>query len=234
MNVRLLGAVLVVTVLTAASAKAGVYDDCEAAIADGDTVAIEGFADEIRERIVIPKFQIPQAEACVSAADGTPMIRVYGTWVDGSERAEQEAIAAAELAEQEAIAAAEQEAVRARVCELRGLVRQHDETINEAEAARQDRRIETLSATTQECSSWFNESPRQALTNDVCNSIFAAGGLPNSTISGPSQLELLLAEFSKQNAESELEILVSSGMLIEDFMAQYGVDEPYEEGQCNE
>ena len=104
MNVRLLGAVLVVTVLTAASAKAGVYDDCDAAMADGDVEAIEGFADEIRGRIVIPSFQIPQAEACVSAADGTPMFRVDGTWLDGSERAEQEAIA--ELAEQQAIAAA--------------------------------------------------------------------------------------------------------------------------------
>ncbi|MDB4106247.1 hypothetical protein N9553_00065 [bacterium] len=40
MNMRLLGAILVVTVLTAASAKAGVYDDCEAAIADGDVEAI--------------------------------------------------------------------------------------------------------------------------------------------------------------------------------------------------
>ncbi|MDC0012741.1 hypothetical protein OAE29_05715 [Octadecabacter sp.] len=245
MNVRLLGAVLVVTVLTAASAKAGVYDDCEAAIADGDTVAIEGFADEIRGRIVISKFQIPQAEACVSAADGTPMIRVDGTWQDGSERAEQEAIAAAELAEQEAIAAAElaeqeaiaaaeREAVRARVCELRDLVRQNNMIISEAEAARQDRRIETLVATVQECSSWYDQSPREALTNATCNSIFAAGGLPNSTISGPSQSEVLLAELSKQNVETELGILVRSGMLMEDYMLKYGLEEPDEEYQCNE
>ena len=41
MNVRLLSAVLVVTVLIAASSKAGVFDDCEAAIADGDMESIE-------------------------------------------------------------------------------------------------------------------------------------------------------------------------------------------------
>ena len=236
MNVRLLGAVLVVTVLTAASAKAGVYDDCEAAIADGDTVAIEGFADEIRGRIVIPKFQIPQAEACVSAADGTPMIRVDGTWQDGSERAEQEAIAAAELAEQEAIAAAKREAVRARVCELRGVVRQNNMIIIEAEAASQDRRIDTLVATLQECSAWYDQSPREALTNDICNSIFAAGGLPNSTITGPSQAEVLFAEQAKQLAERELELVVLTGMLMEDALLQYGLDEeePDEEYQCNE
>lgn len=149
------------------------------------------------------------------------------------EEAEKAEWQAAQAAEEEAQAAAE-EAVRLRVCELRDLVRQKNVIINEAESARQGRRIETLSATVQECSSWFNESPKEALTNDMCNSIFAAGGLPNSTISGPSQLELLRAELSKQNAETELEILVSSGMLIEDFMAQYGVDEPYEEYQCNE
>ena len=231
MNVRLLGAVLVVTVLTAASAKAGVYDDCEAAIADGDTVAIEGFADEIRGRIYIPKYQIPQAEACVSAADGTSMIRVDGTWQDSAELAEQEAIAAAELAEQEAIAAAEREAVRARVCELRGLVRQNNMIITEAEAASQYRRIETLLATVQECSSWYDQSPREALTNDTCNSIFAAGGLPNSTITGPNQSEVLLAEISKHDAETELEILVRSGMLMEDGLDE---EEPDEEYQCNE
>ena len=250
MNVRLLGAVLVVTVLTAASAKAGVYDDCDAAIARGDTVAIEGFADEIRGRIVIPNFQIPRAEACVSAAEGTPMFRVDGTWQDGSERAEQEAIAAAELAEQEAIAAAElaeqeaiaaaklaeQEAVRARVCELRELVRQNNMIIIEAEAASQDRRIDTLVATLQECSAWYDQSPREALTNDICNSIFAAGGLPNSTITGPSQAEVLFAEQAKQLAERELELVVLTGMLMEDALLQYGLDEeePDEEYQCNE
>lgn len=225
MNMRLLGAILVVTVLTAASAKAGVYDDCEAAIADGDTVAIEGFADEIRGRIVIPSFQIPQAEACVSAADGTPMFRVDGTWLDGSERAEQEAIAAAE-----------REAVKARVCELRDLVRQNNMIIIEAEAASQDRRIDTLVATLQECSTWYDQSPREALTNATCNSIFAAGGLPDSTITGPSQAEVLFAEQAKQLAERELELVVLTGMLMEDALLQYGLDEeePDEEYQCNE
>ena len=86
----------------------------------------------------------------------------------------------------------------------------------------------------QECSLWYDVSPKEALTNDICNSIFAAGGLPNSTISGPSQSEVLLAELSKQNAEIELEILVESGMLIEDFMAQYKADETEDVYGCDQ
>ena len=135
---------------------------------------------------------------------------------------------AAKLAEERASAeeaAKYAELVRARVCELRGLVRQYDKTISEAEAARRDRRIETLSATVRECSLWFDDAPREALTNDTCNSIFTAGGLPNSPITGPSQLEEILAESAGFTAKHELEVIVSSGMLIEDFRAKYGSEE---------
>ena len=154
-----------------------------------------------------------------------------------AEEAEERARLLAKEAEERARFLAEKEAelVRARVCELRGLVRQYDKTISEAEAARQDRRIETLSATTQECSSWFNESPRQALTNDVCNSIFAASGLPNSTITGPSMLEEIIAESAGLLAKQELEAVVSSGMLIEDYMAKYGSEkEEADSYNCSE
>ena len=154
-----------------------------------------------------------------------------------AEEAEERARLLAKEAEERARFLAEKEAelVRARVCELRGLVRQYDKTISEAEAARQDRRIETLSATTQECSSWFNESPRQALTNDVCNSIFATSGLPNSTITGPSMLEEIIAESAGLLAKQELEAVVSSGMLIEDYMAKYGSEkEEADSYNCSE
>jgi hypothetical protein len=227
MNMRHLGAVLMVTALTTASAKAGIYDDCEAAIADGEMEAVEAFAEQIRGRNLIRGEVMAQAEACISAVEGTPMVRRGRTWVSlNAERAEQEAIAAAERAEQEL--------VRARVCELRELVRQHNNTISEAEAARQDRRIEALSATVQECNEWFEQSPREALTNDICNSIFAADGLPKSTISGPSQAEVLLAEIAKQIAKQELRIVVSSGMLLNDNMARTSSTEEDDDYQCNE
>lgn len=152
---------------------------------------------------------------------------------------EEQAKREARTAAAEALAAARaaaKEPVRLRICEIRELVTQYDKTINEAEAARQDRRIETLSATVQECSSWYDDSPKEALTNDICNSIFAAGGLPNSTISGPSQSEVLLAELSKQRAEQELRIIVMSGMLLGEYMAtsQPTAEETDEEDQCNE
>jgi len=230
MNVRLLGAVLVVTVLTAASAKAGVYDDCDAAMADGDVEAIEGFADEIRGRNLIRGESMAQAEACVSAAEGTLMVREGRVWVSVAE----ENAAKLRVAEEAAIAA---EPTRLRVCELRELVRQNNMIIREAEAASRDRRIETLSATAQECSAWFEDSPREALTNDICNSIFAAGGLPNSTITGPSQSEVLLAELLKQNAERELtlverEVHARLAASVDAILAT--AEEPDEEYQCNE
>ena len=187
---------------------------------------------------------IQRGERCLTSALGVNITFIYGQgFLTAAERAEQEAAAAAaaERAEEEAAAAAaaeraEEEAVRERVCELRDLVRQNNMIISEAEAASQDRRIETLVATVRECSSWYDQSPREALTNNTCNSIFAAGGLPNSTISGPSQSEVLVAELSKQNAERELALVEDLGMLLEDALLQYGLEEEEldEEYQCNE
>ncbi len=186
---------------------------------------------------VFSSFVKENAGTCFAKLTGTPAEFVNNTgFIFGEaglmaleaekvERLEAQALAEeAQAAAEEARAAAE-EAVRLRVCEIKGLVTQYGRTIDEAEAARQDRRIETLVATVQECSSWFNESPKEALTNNMCNSIFAAGGLPNSTISGPSQSEVLLAELSKQSLEQELEIVTSSGMLLKDFIAQYSSEE---------
>lgn len=106
--------------------------------------------------------------------------------------------------------------------------------LQEAEAAQQDRRIETLAATIQECSIWFEVDARGALTNDFCNSIFASGGLPNSVISGPTTSATLLAEITNTYAEGELKILVESGMLLSTIAAkalEMGLlegDDPYD------
>lgn len=171
----------------------------------------------------------------VSGEDGLTALEAARKLVEAEKAERLKAEAAAEKARAAKIEAQAmaKEAVRLRVCEVRELIIKHDKTINEAEAARQDRRIETLSATVQECRSWFDESPREALTNDVCNPIFAAGGLPNSTIAGPSQSELLLAELSKKNAERELEVLYASGMLLEDFIAQYPSREVDDRYNCD-
>jgi hypothetical protein len=129
--------------------------------------------------------------------------------------AEAAALEEAEEAALEAIEEAKAKAVNARICELREVLVETNQTLLEAEAAQQDRRIDTLAATIQECNSWFNSDPRSALTNDICNSIFVSGGLPNSEISGPSTSEILLAELVNKNAGLELEILIEFGVLLE-------------------
>jgi hypothetical protein len=88
-----------------------------------------------------------------------------------------------------------------------------------------------LLATIQECSSWFEDDARAALTNDVCNSIFVSGGLPNSEISGPSTSEILLAELVNINAKVELQILIQTGRLLETTASHTEIaegDDPYD------
>ena len=222
---RLFWTMLVALLLPATSVMADLSDKCEAAIVAGDTEAVQNFGEEIRSINWMTASFGKSLESCMSAAEGVQMVYARFGWEttsDLEERLFEEGAAKANrLAEKEAA----EEAIRLRVCEIKELVTQYDKTIKEAEATRQDRRIETLSATVQECSSWFEKSPKEALTNVMCNSIFAAGGLPNSTILGPSQSELLLAELSKQNVERELEVIIASGMLLKDFMAQFKSDE---------
>jgi len=131
----------------------------------------------------------------------------------------------------------EKKAVRQRICELREVVTKTRTTIRQAEAAQQERRIETLAVTIQECSAWFKDDARGALTNDVCNSIFASGGLPNSEISGPTTSEALLAEEINTYAKTELEILVESGMLLETIAAmaaEMGISETAVSYDCDQ
>ena len=231
---RIFWATSLVLFLPATSVVADIYDDCQAAISEGNAAAVDEIANKLQRFNSLPQRSLTKAEACVSASVGVPMVYSSLGWIELSYREVLLATKAAEEAARLEAQAAAEEAVRSRICEIRELVTQYGRTIDEAEAARQDRRIETLSATVQECSLWYDVSPKEALTNDICNSIFAAGGLPNSTISGPSQSEVLLAELSKQNAEIELEILVESGMLIEDFMAQYKADETEDVYGCDQ
>ena len=231
---RIFWATSLVVFLPATSVVADIYDDCQAAISEGNAAAVDEIANKLQRFNSLPQRSLSKAEACVSASVGVPMVYSSLGWIELSYREAMAATKAAEEAARLEAQAAAEEAVRSRICEIKGLVTQYGRTIDEAEAARQDRRIETLSATVQECSLWYDVSPKEALTNDICNSIFAAGGLPNSTISGPSQSEVLLAELSKQNAETELEILVASGMLIEDFIAQYKSDETEDVYGCDQ
>jgi hypothetical protein len=127
-----------------------------------------------------------------------------------------------ELATREADKLAEQReqaAVRARICELETVVLETSTTLKLAEEAKNDRRLEVLNATLQECNGWFEVDARAALTNSICNAILTSGGLPNSKIIGPNSAEIALAEYRNIRASREIEFLVSSGMTVRTFLA---------------
>jgi len=209
--------VTVLSVLTASTASANIYSDCEAAVANGETSRVVRLAATIRGFNLIPGRFRDTAAICVSAAEGE--------LVTYSPEA------------REFVPVAKQQALRQRVCELRDILAETNETLQEAEAAQQDRRLETLAATIQECSAWFEDDARGALTNDVCNSIFVSGGLPNSEISGPTTSEALLAEVINTNAKTELEIVIESGMLLETIAAmaaEMGISEAADSYDCDQ
>lgn len=240
--------------------KAAMTQECLLAHSEGNSSRAREIVEEIKTWEKLYKIEVrTEARECLDAVTGEDWL--YNVKMEKfisrqviAEQAEEQRLEAeeqrleaeaarleaeaAKLAEERALAeeaAKYAELVKARVCELRGLVRQYDKTISEAEAARRDRRVETLSATVQECSAWFDEAPREALTNDICNPIFTAGGLPNSNISGPSQLEEILAESAGLSAKRELEVVVSSGMLIEDYRAKWGSQEETDDSyNCSE
>ncbi|SHH01519.1 hypothetical protein SAMN05444003_1657 [Cognatiyoonia sediminum] len=109
--------------------------------------------------------------------------------------------------------AGRQETLRGRFCELKDLIEETAQTIKLAKDAEQDRRAETLNATIEACNEWFVTDEIGAITNDVCNSIFTSGGLPNSEIAGPTASELLLAQLINRSAIIELETLTEPDLI---------------------
>jgi hypothetical protein len=195
----------------------------------GQFIPLEEY-EEIRSQEAAAQAAREAEEAAAQAAREAEEAAAQA--VREAEEAAAQAVREAEAAAMEAIEEATAKAVNARICELREVLAETDQTLQQAEAARQDRRVDTLAATIQECSAWFNSDPRSALTNDICNSIFVSGGLPTSEVSGPSTSEILLAELINENASAELGILTTSGMLLETFMAM-GISEDGDPYDCD-
>jgi hypothetical protein len=256
-RVAIFSFVFAVGVALVSSASADIYSDCEDAISRGDDAAVQEMVSRIRTFGYVPMRRHTAANICVSEGMGREMVFQLGLGqfipleeyeeirsqeaaaqaAREAEEAAAQAVREAEAAAMEAIEEATAKAVTARICELQEVLAETNQTLQQAEAARQDRRIDTLAATIQECSAWFNSDPRSALTNDICNSIFVSGGLPDSEVSGPSTSEILLAELINENASTELEILIESGMLLETFLAmakEMGVSEDGDPYDCDE
>jgi len=219
--------VLTAGIITASSASADIYSDCEDAIKRGDTSAVQVMAGNIQRFKTIPFRSQALAEACVSAGVGSEVVfesnkgefillaELEERTAQGKKSREANEEAERVAAEEEAVrAAGEKEAVRRRVCELRVVVNKTNQTLQLAEVAQQGKRIEALAATIKECSAWLESDARAALTNDVCNSFFSSGGLPNSEISGPTASETLQAEITNKNANAELKFLIEFGVSL--------------------
>ena len=244
-RVAIFSFVFAVGVALVSSASADIYSDCEDALSRGDDAAVQEMVSRIRTFGYVPVRRQTAANICVSEGMGREMVFQLGLgqFIPLEEyeeiRSQEAAAQAAREEEAAALQAIEEDrakAVNARICELQEVLAETDQTLQQAEAARQDRRIDTLAATIQECSEWFNNDPRSALTNDICNSIFVSGGLPTSEVSGPSTSEILLAELINENASTELEILIESGMLLETFLAmakEMGVSEDGDSYDCD-
>jgi hypothetical protein len=238
--------VFAVGVALVSSASADIYSDCEDAISRGDDAAVQEMVSRIRTFGYVPVRRQTAANICVSDGMGREMVfqQGLGQFIPleeyeeiRSEEAAAQAALEAEAAAREANKEATAKAVNARICELQEVLAETNQTLQQAEAAQQDRRIDTLAATIQECSSWFNSDPRSALTNDICNSIFVSGGLPNSEVSGPSTSEILLAELTNEIANTELDILIAFGMLPETLQEMAKAREISEDGDpydCDE
>ncbi|AGI67249.1 hypothetical protein OAN307_c15760 [Octadecabacter antarcticus 307] len=255
-RVAIFSVVFAVGVALVSSASADIYGDCEDALTRGDDAAVQEMASEMRTFSHVPMRSRTAANNCVSEAMGREMvfqlrlgqfitleeyeeIRSLAAAAQAAREAEEVAAQAAREAEEVALEEIEEataKAVNARICELQEVLDETNQTLQQAEAARQDRRVNTLAATIQECSAWFNSDPRSALTNDICNSIFVSGGLPNSEVSGPSTSEILLAELINENAIMELEVLIETGMLLETLQQrakELGVSEDGDPYDCN-
>ena len=195
----------IVAIMMAFPAVADTYRDCETAVAEGDINDIIRFASRIVRYNNIPAQKQESAAACVSAHLGEPM-----TYFPDRDEFLPTAEYAALMEQEKQSSLMKAENLRLRICELRGLMAETSLTLQRAEDAQQDRRIETVAATVAACRVIYEREPEAALTNNVCNSIFASGGLPNSDITGPSASETLLAELRQLNANAEQKVTVLS------------------------
>lgn len=116
MKMRFIWMILVALLLPAKSVMADIYDDCDAAISEGNAAEVVNIANNIQRFNTISPRSLAKAEACVSASVGVPMVYSSLGWIELSDR---EAIKATKAAEEaarlEAEAAAEAAAEAERI-----------------------------------------------------------------------------------------------------------------------
>ena len=112
---RIFWATSLVLFLPATSVVADIYDDCQAAISEGNAAAVDEIANKLQRFNSLPQRSLTKAEACVSASVGVPMVYSSLGWIELSYREVLLATKAVEEAARlEAQAAAEAELIERR------------------------------------------------------------------------------------------------------------------------
>ena len=97
--------------------------------------------------------------------------------------------------------------VLAKKKEAESLLAVHEETIENALDAIQEKKVEVRLTTIAECNYWVEDDLRGAVTNPICQKVFEEFGLPNSEIIGPSADSVLAAQVSRDLLEKDIAAL---------------------------
>lgn len=188
--------------IIATGSKAGIYDDCAAAISKGDNATVERLAKLIRRFTAIPTDDVKEAEACVSAAEGSPHRYFFSAkkfisiaeYEAAEKRAKLEAAQREkerkererqrqkqaiederrrkELAEIKRQKAIEEERLRKELAELERQKAIAEEAIRSENAALIGRDVYSV------CNELFRKNKVQAMTNEICLTSFRINGHP--------------------------------------------------------
>ena len=199
-------AISFVLFLSATAVAANIYDDCAAAISSGNTETVNEIANRLRMFNSFSQNSLKQAEACVSASAGEPM--VYGSlgWMALSDREKLLATKAAEEAarrEREATAEAAAEAERIERQKLQSkletelaelekhnacILAKRSELLSEIEAV-DNQNNETnnsliINDTYSACSELYLKDKSSVMLNQSCIDAFKRLGHPNLVMAG--------------------------------------------------
>lgn len=241
MLLRILSTLILLS--SATSAAANIYDECDAAISEGNAAVIDDLANTLLNFNSFSRRSLKRAEACVSASLGVPMVYSSLGWVELSDR---EATAAEILATEaerlrlEAVSEAErlrlEAASKAERLELERLqsiqnmesakIAEHHACIS-AKMSQVLSEIEAIDKKTNEtngslilndtysaCSELYRKDKSSAMLNQSCIDAFERLGHPNLVRAGDELKAAFMDHLAKLSMEQSE---------VQDTLSSYGV-----------
>ena len=252
MLLRILSTLILLS--SATSAAANIYDECDAAISEGNAAVIDDLANTLLNFNSFSRRSLKRAEACVSASLGVPMVYSSLGWVELSDR---EATAAEILATEaerlrlEAVSEAErlelerlqsiQNMESAKIAEHHACISaKMSQVLSEIEAI--DKKTnETngsliLNDTYSACSELYRKDKSSAMLNQSCIDAFERLGHPNLVRAGDELKAAFMDHLAKLSMEqSEVQDTLSSyGVRTQQDIAMVILSAVLEEKSCAE